>query len=402
MDDGDAAYEAEEPDEEAELGFIGALEGEGSAKGQKDEKEDEEETGGEGAHRSSPGAGSSTDRPQAKAKAGSTSSTPVGLRMANTSVLNKLQERRRELEESLEKEQAKGDDAEPGEVSKLQLMLDQVRDQIKRAQELKKSKGEGMSARLKADLAAGRNARLAGRNARLAKRKEKSRQRAALHRQSLRKAQAEARVGREEALERRFNVPSVLCYRRPGGQVAAPPSRRKKSMLRGRPEEREHSGDELDEPKERDWSVRPVKMTPEGREGKKRQEARRKARATRRCAKRGFRVPQLLAASRFGPCQRSEGLRGRKSPASRRDLHLSPRRCRFHLPGHGTGATVRSGVADLTEEQKRKVREAIASAPWHREPKTKTGPSGESVGEQAQPAVLSGGKLPDGPPASPG
>ena len=199
MDDGDAAYEAEEPDEEAELGFIGALEGEGSAKGQKDEKEDEEETGGEGAHRSSPGAGSSTDRPQAKAKAGSTSSTPVGLRMANTSVL-KLQERRRELEESLEKEQAKGDDAEPGEVSKLQLMLDQVRDQIKRAQELKKSKGEGMSARLKADLAAGRNARLA-------KRKEKSRQRAALHRQSLRKAQAEARVGREEALERRFNVP---------------------------------------------------------------------------------------------------------------------------------------------------------------------------------------------------
>ena len=57
-----------------------------------------------------------------------------------------------------------------------------------------------LHARLKADLAAGRNARLA-------RRKAKSRQRAALHRQGLRKAQAEARVGREEALERRFNVP---------------------------------------------------------------------------------------------------------------------------------------------------------------------------------------------------
>ena len=171
MEDGDHAYEAGEPDEEAELGFVGALEGEGSAEGEKDEREgkdekekkkdDEEGTGGDGAHRSSPGAGSSTDRPEAKAKAGSASSTQVGLRMANTSVLNKLQERRRELEESLQKEQDKGDEAEPGEISKLKLMLDQVRDQIKRAQELQRNRTAGMSARLKADLRAGYNARLA-------------------------------------------------------------------------------------------------------------------------------------------------------------------------------------------------------------------------------------------------
>ena len=63
-----------------------------------------------------------------------------------------------------------------------------------------------------------------------------------------------------------------------GSKVAAPPSRREKAMMKGRPEEREHSDDDLDVPKERDWTVRPVKMTPEGREGKKRREARRKVR----------------------------------------------------------------------------------------------------------------------------
>ena len=223
MDDGDAAYEAEEPDEEVELrprlGQRGkGREGRSQIRGHR----------GEGAHRSSPGAGGATDRPQAKAKAGSTSSTPVGLRMANTSVLNKLQERRIELEESLEKE-AKATTPSLAKVSKLKLMLDQVRDQIKRAQELKKSKGEGKSVRLKADLAAGHNARLA-------KRKEKSRQSAALHRQNLRKAQAEARVGREETLERRFNVPERARKQdeypllpEAGGKVAAPPFSKKGS-----------------------------------------------------------------------------------------------------------------------------------------------------------------------------
>ena len=225
MDDGDHAYEAGEPDEEAELGFVGALEGEGSAEGEEGKEEgDEEGTGGDGARRSSPGAGSSTDKPEAKAKAGSASSTQVGLRMANTSVLNKLQERRRELEESLQKEQEKGDKAEPGEVSKLKLMLDQVRDQIKRAQELQRNRTAGMSARLKADLRAGYNARLA-------KKKEKSRQRAAAHRQSLRRSQAISRISRAEALEKRFNVPGkgrkqdeYPLMPEAGSKVAAPPS----------------------------------------------------------------------------------------------------------------------------------------------------------------------------------
>ena len=259
MEDGDYACEAGEPDEEAELGFVGALEGEGSAEGEKDEKEGEDEekkkdddedgTGGDGAHRSSPGAGSSTDKPGAKAKAGSASSTQVGLRVANTSVLNKLQERRRELEENIQKEQDKGDKAEPGEVSKLRLMLDQVRDQIKRAQELQRNRTAGMSARLKADLRAGYNARLA-------KKKEKSRQRAAAHRQSLRRSQAISRVSRAEALEKRFNVPGkgrkqeeYPLMPEKGSKVAAPPSRREKAMMKGKPEEREHSDDDLDVPK---------------------------------------------------------------------------------------------------------------------------------------------------------
>ncbi|CAE7665183.1 unnamed protein product, partial [Symbiodinium microadriaticum] len=241
MDDGDYAYEAGEPDEEAELGFVGALEGEGSAEGEKEKEEaDEEDTGGEGAHRSSPGL-------RRRRKPG----------LANASVLNKLQERRRELEENLKKEQDKGDEAEPGEVSKLKLMLDQVKDQIKHAQELKRNKTAGMSARLKADLAAGREKPTKG----------------CRSPPEFEEIQAEGRIGREEALERRFNLPGKARKQdeyplmpEAGSKVAAPPSRREKAMMKGRPEEREHSDDDLDVPKERDWTVRPVKMTPEGRE----------------------------------------------------------------------------------------------------------------------------------------
>ena len=138
-----------------------------------------------------------------------------------------------------------------------------------------------MSARLKADLRAGYNARLA-------KKKDKSRQRAAAHRQSLRRSQAISRISRAEALEKRFNVPGkgrkqeeYPLMPEKGSKVAAPPSRREKAMMKGNPEEREHSDDDLDVPRERDWTVRPVKMTPEGREGKKRREARRKARRNR-------------------------------------------------------------------------------------------------------------------------
>ena len=40
----------------------------------------------------------------------------------------------------------------------------------------------------------------------------------------------------------------------------------------------------------------------------------------------------------------------------------------------GTGATVRSGIRELTGPQREKVREAIASAPWRLEPEAKTRP----------------------------
>ena len=143
-------------------------------------------------------------------------------------------------------------------------MLDQVRDQIKRAQELQRNRTAGMSARLKADLRAGYNARLA-------KKKDKSRQRAAAHRQSLRRSQAISRISRAEALEKRFNVPGkgrkqeeYPLMPEKGGKVAAPPSRREKAMMKGRPEEREHSDDDLDVPKERDWTVPACEDDPRG------------------------------------------------------------------------------------------------------------------------------------------
>ena len=49
-------------------------------------------------------------------------------------------------------------------------------------------------------------------------------------------------------------------------------------MMKGDAEDREHSGDELDKPKERDWTLRPRVMTPEGRAGKAKREAKRRAR----------------------------------------------------------------------------------------------------------------------------
>ena len=138
--------------------------------------------------------------PKPKAKVGTTSSTAVGLRMADTSILNKLTERRRELEQKLEEERARGAEADSGEISKLSLMISQVEDQIKRAKELKASRNKRVSARLKADLDAGHNPRLAVQ-------KEKSRQRAAKHRAGMRAEQARKRLAREEAVEKRFNVP---------------------------------------------------------------------------------------------------------------------------------------------------------------------------------------------------
>ena len=157
---------------------------------------------GDEADRRKPGSGSTDPMPKRapKAKVGTASSIAVGLRMADTSVFSKLTERRRELAQQLEDERARGAEADPGEVSKLALMISQVEDQIKRATELKVSHNKRVSARLKADIDAGNNPRLAVQ-------KEKSRQRAARHRQSMRAEQAKKRLGREEALEKRFNVP---------------------------------------------------------------------------------------------------------------------------------------------------------------------------------------------------
>ena len=136
--DGDEHYPVEGDQDEAELGFVGVLDG-----------EDEVDYGGDGddegdeADRRTPGSGSTDPMPKPvpkpKAKVGTTSSTAVGLRMADTSILNKLTERRRELEQKLEEERARGAEADPGEISKLSLMISQVEDQIKRAKELKAS-----------------------------------------------------------------------------------------------------------------------------------------------------------------------------------------------------------------------------------------------------------------------
>ena len=270
---GDEHYPAEGEQDEAELGFVGVLDG-----------EDEVDYGGDGddegdeADRHTPGSGSMDPMPKPvpkpKAKVGTTSSTAVGLRMADTSILNKLTERRRELEQKLEEERARGAEADPGEISKLSLMISQVEDQIKRAKELKASRNKRVSARLKADLGAGHNPRLAVQ-------KEKSRQRAAKHRAGMRAEQARKRLAREEAVEKRFNVPEKARKQDEyplipgaGSKIAAPPSRREKAMMKGKEEDREFSGDELEKPKERDWAPKSRRVTPGGRVSKAKREKR--------------------------------------------------------------------------------------------------------------------------------
>ena len=205
--DGDEHYPAEGDQDEAELGFVGVLDGEDEVdySGDGDDEGDE-------ADRRTPGSGSTDPMPKPvpkpKAKVGTTSSTAVGLRMADTSILNKLTERRRELEQKLEEERARGAEADPGEISKLSLMISQVEDQIKRAKELKASRNKRMSARLKADLGAGHNPRLAVQ-------KEKSRQRAAKHRAGMRAEQARKRLAREEAVEK-----PLTCQKRPASRTS--------------------------------------------------------------------------------------------------------------------------------------------------------------------------------------
>ena len=105
---GEENYPAEGEQDQAELGFIGVLDSEEEA----DYGDDEDD--GDDAPRDTPGS-ESTDpmpKPKRKAKVGTASSTATGLRMADMSLLNKLQETRRELVQKLEEVRAKGD-AEP-------------------------------------------------------------------------------------------------------------------------------------------------------------------------------------------------------------------------------------------------------------------------------------------------
>ena len=401
--DGEEPYPTEGEQDEAELGFVGALEG--------DDNTSEEESEGDGAVRHTPGS-ASTDpmpKPAPKAKVGTTSSTAVGLRMADTSVLNKLTERRRELVQQLEEEKARGKDADHGEISKLNLMISQLSDQIERAKTLKANRAKQVSARLKADLDAGYNPRLA-------KKKEKSRQRAARHRQSLRAGQAKKRVRREEALEKRFNVPEKARKQDEyplipgaGSKIAAPPSRREKAMMKGDAEDREHSGDELDKPKERDWTLRPRVMTPEGRAGKAKREAKRRARNKAKMEKEEVDEGSGTEPVRPVPEPKTPPRSPKKRPVKkgrRKGADDDPEMApvpkgkmkppepegpppkKSHLTEvvftfkDGSGAVVRRMFNELTPRQRTRVQKALAKAPW-REKRPRT----TSVQREQRPAV---------------
>ena len=147
----------------------------------------------------------------------------------------------------------------------------------------------------------------------MAVQKEKSRQRAACHGQSIRAEEAKKRLSREEALEKRFNVPEKArkqdeCPLIPGAgsKIAAPPSRKEKAMMKGKAEDREFFGDELDKPKERDWAPKSRRMTPdEGRVSKAKRQAKRRARRAAEKGKERGEVSEMrvMVLSRLGPYQ---------------------------------------------------------------------------------------------------
>ena len=439
--DGDEHYPAEGDQDEAELGFVGVLDGEDEVdySGDGDDEGDE-------ADRHTPGSGSTDPMPKPvpkpKAKVGTTSSTAVGLRMADTNILNKLTERRRELEQKLEEERARGAEADPGEISKLSLMISQVEDQIKRAKELKASRNKRVSARLKADLDAGHNPRLAVQ-------KEKSRQRAAKHRAGMRAEQARKRLAREEAVEKRFNVPEKARKQDEyplipgaGSKIAAPPSRCEKAMMKGKEEDRESSGDELEKPKERGWTPKSRRLTPEGRVSKAKREKRRRAgrkaerqqeggeecedegdgaepvrptpepktppRSPKRMPKRKGKgkaakpvedeeMEEIFIEEDEEPAPEPKVKTMPKKPAAKAKGSMSPPEPEGPPPKDanltevvftfkdGSGAVVRRMFPMLTERQKSRVQKALATAPW-RESQLKPRSEGK-VGRQTRPAV---------------
>ena len=63
-----------------------------------------------------------------------------------------------------------------------------------------------------------------------------------------------------------------------------------------------------------------------------------------------------------------------------------------------TGATVRSGIRELTGPQREKVQRAIASAPWRLDPEAKVQPGRPTVNKRSQ-LFFPSGELPEGPPA---
>ena len=174
-------------------------------------------------------------------------------------------------------------------------------------------------------------------------------------------------------------------------------------MMKGRPEEREHSDDDLDVPKERDWTVRPVRMTPEGREGKKRREARRKARRNKEM--REERQSGASASAASGSAASASAKKrvapGAAKPNEPKGPPPKPKAKPVPEPKtppqdeeelveavftfkDGTGATVRSGIRELTGPQREKVRKAISSAPWRLDPEAKVQPGRPTVNKRSQ------------------
>ena len=284
--------ENEEPEQEeeyeAEVGFIGMLEGEGEdpgegdgepkkTEGKKEKKKKERKK--EGAHEGTDdeswggwqpdsGAGSSRDPPEggrarasakAKAAGGTPSMTGVGLRLLEGNLLAELQGRQAELNRAL----ANTKDTE--ERSDLEAQLEVVTRQLKelvakrRAARASPAGSWRTSSRFLADVRSGRKASLA-------KRKELSRQRAARHRQASREGRARQRVALDGEWHRRYNRPlkgddgkrdayplmPESTEREATEREARPLSRKARENLR-----QEGAGDDVPEEHIRSWREKP-------------------------------------------------------------------------------------------------------------------------------------------------
>ncbi|CAE7551092.1 unnamed protein product [Symbiodinium sp. CCMP2592] len=275
----------QEEDYEAEVGFIGMLEGEGEDPGRGDEtpkkperkekkekknekeekkqkspKGDDEDWGTWRSDPSASGAGSSRDPPE-------------GARHEQGNLLSELQASQAELNRALAS--AESDE----ERANLEAELEEVTRQLKelvakrRAARTATAGSWKSSARFLADVRSGRKAELA-------KRKELSRQRAAKHRQASREGRARERVALDEEWQKRYNKPlkkddgkkaSYPLMPENTDREARPLSKRARENLR-----QEGAGDDVPEEHVRSWREKP--KTPGERAGKRRREAARKKR----------------------------------------------------------------------------------------------------------------------------